>query len=105
LEPFFEDPVEPPDEGIEWKDCRLGLPPLPLYPYKVYLVWVVQQCHGATGGPLLWQFSRELGDWLPLPKGPAGATQVVTHYSDVLAVLGKPGPDPWGPRGDDYIPR
>lgn len=105
MEPFFEDLVEPPVDGIDWKDCKLGAPPLPLYPYKTYLVWVVQLAKGATGAPILHQFSAALGDWLPLPRGLTGAPQVVTHYSDVLGVLGAPGPNRWGPRGDEYLPR
>lgn len=89
--------------NINWIDCREQKPPPPERPYKVYLVWVVQLWPNATGTSELLQFSRDRNDWMPLPNSPTGAPRVVTHYSDVLEVLGCPPPTPYGPRGRDYM--
>ncbi|TAJ74261.1 MAG: hypothetical protein EPO45_17640 [Sphingobium sp.] len=92
-----------PMNGIAWIDCREQRPPLPSTPYELYLVWVVQLHEDATGTSALWQFSREDNDWLPLPNGPTGAAQIITHYSEALRALGSPLPKPHGPRGKEYM--
>ena len=83
---------------IGWIDCRAQKPPKPGTPYEVYLVWVIQLHPDATGTSCLWQFSRDRNDWLPLPDGPTGAAQIVTHYCEVLQKLGSPPSEPDGPR-------
>jgi hypothetical protein len=85
--------------NITWIDNRQQKPPPPERPYKVYLVWVVQQVENATGTTRLLQFSRDSNDWLSPGFGPSGRPEVVTHWSDALDVLGSPEPKPWGPRG------
>jgi len=92
-----------PLDGIGWIDCRKQKPSKPATPYEVYLVWVVQLHPDATGISCLWQFSRDRNDWMPLPNGPTGASQIVTHYSEVLQKLGSPPPQPDGPRGRSYL--
>ena len=89
--------------GIAWIDCREQRPRKPSTPYEVYLVWVVQLHEKSTGTAALWQFSRDNNDWLPLPRGVTGAEQIITHYSEVLQMLGSPPPKPHGPRGKDYM--
>ena len=92
-----------PIDGIAWIDCREQRPPKPSTPFEVYLVGVVQLHEKATGMCALWQFSREDNDWVPLPRGITGAEQIVTHYSEVLQILGSPPPQPDGPRGKDFM--
>ena len=89
--------------NIAWIDARTQKPNPPEEPYKVFLVWIVQKSPNASGTTYLWQFSRDQNDWMPLPQGPAGVDMVVTHYSEVLDVLGYPGPNPFGPRGREYM--
>ena len=89
--------------NIDWKDARTHKPARPETPYHVYLVWIIQKHPRASGTTYLWQFDRDLNDWAPLPLGPTGAPMIVTHYSEVLDVLGYPGPNPFGPRGDEYL--
>lgn len=84
---------------MDWIACDERMPPRPETRYKVYLVWVLQQTDNATGTWRLHQLDRDAGDWLPLPIGPAGVPQVVTHWCDALNVLGSPYPKPYGPRG------
>jgi hypothetical protein len=84
---------------MEWIDCKERMPPRPETPYKMYLVWVVQQLDGATGTSMRLQLDRTTGDWMPPGRGRAGACQVVTHWSTVLDDLGSPEPKPYGPRG------
>jgi hypothetical protein len=85
--------------AMDWIACKERMPPRPETPYKVYLVWVLQQTDNAAGTTRLHQFDRDAGTWLPLPLGPAGVPQVVTHWCDALDMLGSPPPQPYGPRG------
>ena len=89
---------------MNWIACNEHLPPRPETPYKVYLVWVIQEKDNATGDVRLHQFDREADAWLPLPLGPAGVPQVVTHWCSVLDELGSPAPQPYGPRGRSRQP-
>jgi len=84
---------------MDWIACKEQMPPRPETPYKVYLVWVLQQIDNATGTTRLHQLDRDAGAWLPMERGPSGATQVVTHWCTALDELGSPPPKPYGPRG------
>ena len=74
----------------QWIACAQQMPPLPPTPFKVYLVWMVQQIDGATGMWTLLQFIRDTGDWLVPWPSPSGAPQIVTHWCDALDILGEP---------------
>src|SRR5574337_1302149 len=85
--------------AMDWTACAEHLPPRPETPYKRYMVRVLQQIDNATGAARLHQLCRETGTWLPLPLGPSGVPQTVTHWCDALNVLGSPNRKPYGPRG------
>ena len=84
---------------MEWIDCKERMPPKPETPYKMYLVWVVEQRDGATGTTMKLQIDGGTGEWLPPGRGLTGAYLDVTHWSTALDDLGSPEPKPYGPRG------
>lgn len=92
--------IEWVDESIairaaaKWIDCTVQMPPKPETPYKVYLVWVVQNLDNESGTKKLLQFDRDANKWVDPGHGPEGVTQTVTHWCDVLDLLSSPAPKP-----------
>ena len=85
------------DPFVRWIPCSERLPPIPETPFKVYLVWAVVNIVNGTGTHYLVQFCRETGRWMPVATR-MGDPCTVTHWSEVLDMLGAPDPKPFGPR-------
>jgi len=80
---------------MEWISVKKALPPIPERPYKLYLAWAtssycVEQHEaghlpwGFSGVPHVVQFSRDNGEFLPIPG------LVITHWAEVVPPDGVP---------------
>ncbi len=55
---------------MNWTACEERMPPRPETPYKVYLVWVLQQIDNATGAPGCTSSAARLGPGFRCRVGP-----------------------------------